>query len=344
MKNLVIIGGGFAGAYAAKKLEPFFNLILIDTKDYFEFTPGILRTLIEPGHAAKIQVKHSTYLPRTKIIVEEVVDLNEHKVITAKHKISYDYLIICSGSIYNRPIKEKNMVFASRSKELQEYAQKLSKSKNVLIIGGGIVGVELAAEVIEKFPLKKIILVQANSELMPRNHPKARKLAQQFLEKRGVEVILNEKVEYKNNQFMTNSGKILTPDLTFFCTGIKPNYDFLKKNFSESLNKSNFVEVDDTLQVKGRPHIFAAGDIAHLPEEKTAQGAEKQAQVVIDNILRLEHHKPLKKYYSLERPMVISLGKKNGLFLFRNIVLTGVIPALLKKIVEFKTMRRYYKK
>ncbi|PIZ83168.1 FAD-dependent oxidoreductase, partial [Candidatus Pacearchaeota archaeon CG_4_10_14_0_2_um_filter_05_32_18] len=46
MKNIVIIGGGFAGAKIAKALENYYGTVFIDDKDYFEFTPGILKTIV----------------------------------------------------------------------------------------------------------------------------------------------------------------------------------------------------------------------------------------------------------------------------------------------------------
>ena len=48
MKNVVIIGGGFAGSVCAKKLEQDFKVTLVDTEDYFEFTPSILRLAVSP--------------------------------------------------------------------------------------------------------------------------------------------------------------------------------------------------------------------------------------------------------------------------------------------------------
>jgi NADH dehydrogenase FAD-containing subunit len=47
---VVIVGGGFAGAYVAKALEDCFRVTLVDNKDYFEFTPSVLRTIVEPNH------------------------------------------------------------------------------------------------------------------------------------------------------------------------------------------------------------------------------------------------------------------------------------------------------
>ena len=90
MKKLVIIGGGFAGAYCAQQLESHFNLTLIDTKDYYEFTPSVLRTLVEPNHISKIQVNHTQYLHHTTIIQAEVQDISSTEVIVKKEKYPYD--------------------------------------------------------------------------------------------------------------------------------------------------------------------------------------------------------------------------------------------------------------
>ena len=65
MKKVVVIGGGFAGAYIARHLEKDFDVTLIDTKDYFEFTPGILRTIVFPKHMKRIQVLHTHYLHKS---------------------------------------------------------------------------------------------------------------------------------------------------------------------------------------------------------------------------------------------------------------------------------------
>src|SRR3989338_2183816 len=134
LKTVVIIGGGFAGALVAKILQSKFRVVLIDTKDYYEFTPSILRTIVEPEHIGKIQIKHSSYLPEVQIVVEEVIDVTERVVKTKQNQYNYDYLVIASGSRYNSPIKEKNVVLATRAQELKQYAEKLEKSSKILII------------------------------------------------------------------------------------------------------------------------------------------------------------------------------------------------------------------
>ncbi len=125
MKRVVIIGGGFAGSYAARKLENEFDVTLIDSKDYFEFTPGILRTIVEPPHAEKIQVLHSRYLKRARIIVGEVKEVAETFVKVNGKKIGFDYLVISSGSRYELPIKEQNIFLATRASHLRNYYPKI---------------------------------------------------------------------------------------------------------------------------------------------------------------------------------------------------------------------------
>lgn len=341
-KKVVIVGGGFAGAYVAQKLEKEeFNVTLIDCKDYFEYTPGILRTIVQPDHIKKIQRLHQQYLKQTKVIHGEVSEVTEQDVVLGKQRIPFDYLVASSGSTYNVPIKQ-NVIFATRGTTLRNYYEKLSQAKTVLIIGGGIVGIELAAEIVTQYYDKHVILVHSHDVLMPRMPTKAQEYAHSFLKKRGVEFVFSERiVEGTGTTYATKSGKRIAADLAFLCTGITPNTEFFFKNFRDRLDEKNQVYTSVYLQMKGHENIFAAGDITAIPEEKTAQNAEEQAKVIAHNISALEKKQPLKQYESKPRTMVISLGPWNGILTYKNFALTGFIPAFLKWFVEWKTMRRY---
>lgn len=327
MKRVVIIGGGFAGSYCAQRLEKRFAVTLIDEKDYFEFTPAILRTLVEPKYLSRIQIKHAEYLSKAKTVVEKVKHLTSQAVHTNKHIYPFDYLILASGSGYASPIKNSSIV-VNRAVELRRYAQRLAQTPSVLILGGGIVGVELAAEIIEKYPAKSITLVHSRSQLMGRLHPKAGETAKRFLEAKGVKIILNKKGRELAKELKDTSG------LVFSCTGILPHSQFLPSSFLEN----GMIKVNSHLQVPHHPLIFSAGDVNNIAEEKTAQNAEAQAKTVVQNILRLEKGNSLKTYSPRERILVISLGKKRGVICFKNFIFFGRTAAILKRLIQWRVM------
>eukprot|EP01091_Cochliopodium_minus_P009933 TRINITY_DN2556_c0_g2_i1.p1 TRINITY_DN2556_c0_g2~~TRINITY_DN2556_c0_g2_i1.p1 ORF type:complete len:230 (-),score=62.06 TRINITY_DN2556_c0_g2_i1:119-808(-) len=170
-KKMVIIGGGFAGCYSAKKLENHYDITFIDTKDYFEFTPSVPRCLVSPNHINNIQIKHSNYLDlkKTVILRDKVVKVDQTNVFTKNGtKSEYDVLLICSGSTYNKPFKSQNVYKVVRGEKMAKKHKQFSESKNILIIGGGIVGVETAAELVEEFPNKNVTLVHSGNFLMNR--------------------------------------------------------------------------------------------------------------------------------------------------------------------------------
>ncbi len=341
MTKVVIIGGGFAGSTVAKILRGKCDLTLIDTEDFFEYTPGILRVLVEPEHYKKLHVRHKDYLPDTKIVVGHVKKVYDKKVeLTNGKKIFYDYLIIASGSSYNSPIKEKDTFFATRVKHLLEAHKNIRRSKKIFVVGGGLVGVELASELATHYNDKKIFLIHSTSNLMERNDIKTRKYAENFLRKNNVEIIFNERIVKKNKKkLISDSNKEYKYDSVFFTIGIKPNVEFMKDSFSSYVGKG--IEVNDYLQLPDKNNVFVAGDVSNIVEEKTAQNAEKHGEVVAHNILSIIEGKKMKKYKAKKRIMVISLGKKHGVLEYKKFVLTGRIPAILKILIEKMVMMKF---
>jgi len=158
-KRLVIVGGGYAGTYAAMSLEHDFLVTLIDMKEYFEFTPSKLRLLVEPTHAKRVQIQYRHFLKKTLVVCDHVKEIIPGYVITDNNNIAYDYLIICTGSRNAEPAfeplvpaspagtefyernKKANLVSA-RSQFFERYNRVVKQSQSILIIGGGTVGIE----------------------------------------------------------------------------------------------------------------------------------------------------------------------------------------------------------
>lgn len=339
-KQLVIIGGGFAGSYVAKKLEDTFKVTLIDSKDYFEFTPSVLRVIVYPELMGKIQTKYKNFLKNSRFILGEVKEVGNKSVLVNNERIQFDYLVVSSGSKYGSPIKQGNIVMDFRAKMLRDYHKELEKAKTVLIVGGGLVGTELASEIAEKYPSKKLTLITASEKLIPRNNHVSSDVAEWHLKEKKVVLRFNEEVIMKNGFVFTPSKNLLKADIVFYCNGIKCNSEFMTKYFSDKI-EGGFLKVNESLQLQGMKNIFVAGDLVNIKEEKTAQNSEKHAKVVIKNLINLEKEKPLVNYVSKKRPFVISLGETKGIFEINNFSWYGRIPAMMKKIVQWKTMRRY---
>jgi len=339
MKRVVIIGGGFAGSIVAKSLQDEFEVILFDTKEYFEFTPGILRSIVEIEHFGKVQIMYKEYLKKTKIITEEVRNVDGKYVYYSGKKIMYDYLVICSGSSYKAPIKEQDVVFATRAKNLIDAHNKLLKAKDIVIIGGGLVGVELASEIVCKYNDKKVSLIHSGESLIERNDKKSIFYVSDFLEKRKIDIILGERViSGDNKEVRTDKGNKIRCDLVFSCTGIKANSDFMKSKMNDKLDENGFIRVNENIQVKGFKNVFSCGDVNNCNVEKTAQNAEHQAKIVVENIINIESGRKLKKYVEKNTPIVISLGKWDGIFEYNWLVFSGKVPAFLKWVIEKREM------
>src|SRR5690606_10776568 len=159
------------------------------------------------------------------------------------------YLVISSGSSYNSPFKEGNVVNATRAKHLRHYYDDLCRAKSVLIIGGGLVGVEMAGEICWKYPGKKdITIVHSHEKIIERNPRKAIDYADKFLRRNGVKIIYGERVVgEKEREYETSSGRKLKADLVFLCTGITPNYNFMKREMKKYLDGKNQIVVNDYL-------------------------------------------------------------------------------------------------
>lgn len=129
----------------------------------------------------------------------------------------------------------------------------------ILIIGGGLVGVEMAAEIICSFPGKEVVLVHSQSTLISRFPKKAIRYVENFLKERGVTIICNERVIGHKNQvlflsflssylvliivlkiFATDVGTEITAEVAFLCTGIQPNSGFLRENFQDCISPAGY--------------------------------------------------------------------------------------------------------
>lgn len=351
-KRVVVVGASVSGLWCQRDLEDDFDVTVIDYKEYFEYTPGILRVFVDAAHLAKITCAIPAL--RSTFVNGEVVDFDEGCVHVKPAtggpmtKVEYDYLLVGCGSTYAAPIKA-TMAERTLEQRKQTWATehaKLAKASSVLVIGAGPVGIELAAEVLTAYPEKKVTIVDGASSLLSAFPAATAEHTEAWLSRRNCELVLNEFVaSLDETGCKLQSGRDIRADIVYKCMGFRPASGPLARYFGNSIDKRGSIIVNDFLQVEQHPNVFAMGDVMiHAPsnELKLGHTAEVNAHLVCANLRRHEAAKPMLRYpegvtAAQKTPKVyaVSLGKYDGTLGFNWLVLNGVLAAVAKWLLEW---------
>ncbi|BBL72773.1 NAD(P)/FAD-dependent oxidoreductase [Methylogaea oryzae] len=262
-------------------------------------------------------------------------------VLVPVRDVRYDILVMAVGSVCNdygiKGVAEHCMFLdtteqAERFQErlMEEYVRAhVTKGKlEVVIIGGGATGIELAAQLHEVSHLLntygldrvkpadvKLSIVEASPRLLPELPARLSDATLRELHKLGVDVLLKQRVvEVSPAGVKTDSGQVIPGRIKVWAAGIKAP-DFMKTLGLET-NRANQLVVRPTLQSSGDDGIFAIGDCAACPWPERngqvpprAQSAHQMADLVHDNILRQLKGRGLKEYRYRDYGSLVSLGK-----------------------------------
>lgn len=340
--RVVIVGGGFCGSFVAKKFDgkSGYDVLLIDKKEYFEYSPGLIRTIGDPEYHEKITVPFNEMLKESKFVKAEVESITPKEVRTDSSTFRYDYLAICSGISYPVYLERKENVHTiSSGREIKRLNQDLKTGDHVLIVGGGLIGTEAAAELATKYDDLDITVVHSHERLIERNPKLPSSLAEKFLRKKGVDIIFGERVvDREGDRFLTNKNREIKADAAVWAAGIEWDTQFMQDFRADIRGENGSLKVNDRLQLEGDgrtyDHIFAGGDITDIDEEKTAHNALRHALLICKNIERSRKNKPLKMYTIQKNLILLSLGRKNSVLIYPPHGFQGRLPALIEWVVE----------
>ncbi len=274
--DVVIIGGGPAGMVTAATAKKFYpdKTVAIIKKEKITMVPCgipyIFRTLGSVD--ANVMSTKPVEDAGVEIIVDEVVDidLNSKVVKTANGKeIGYEKLVFATGSNPVVPrIEGANLggvfVVSKYSDDLEKLFQAIKNAENVVVVGGGFIGIEISDEISKMG--KNVTIVEIMDQLLPAAFDKEfADRAKQELEKSGVRVLLNSKVEriggnLKVEYVELSDGSKIDADLVVLSVGYRPNVDLAKKA-GLKIGESGAIWVDEYMRTSVED-VFAVGDCA----------------------------------------------------------------------------------
>ncbi|KAF9531421.1 FAD/NAD(P)-binding domain-containing protein [Crepidotus variabilis] len=326
-QNIVIVGGGVAGLTIFKELSPKLvknpdtNVILIDPRPFHLHMISSLRMIVtEEGNRSVMPHPPSFNSGNKRVIHSKVTSItdndNGHFVTLANGEtVDFSVLVLATGGHWSGPLAFGNDQ-AEVSEKVSEWRRKFKNSRNVVLIGGGAVGFELAGEIKDFHPNTKVTIV--HKQLLPLNNAYTDRWRRYILsraQKRGIDIVLDDAVDdltLANGKILTRGNRSIPADLVVPTFGSRPNTEYIKTFDASVLNSAGEVRVQPTLQVTGHPRIFAAGDIIEWKEEKQALKAGNHAKVIITNILSLLNGSGKLKEYKSGFEMIILTDGPNG--------------------------------
>lgn len=303
-KRVVIIGGGFGGLNAAKKLRNTdFDVILIDKTNHHLFQPLLYQVATAALSPSDIARPIRAILKDSKnihVILDEVLSINKEQGIVQgrnEGEINFDYLIIATGARHSYFGKDQWGEYAPGLKTLgdalkirEEILLSFEKAEitanpadrekylNFVVVGGGPTGVEMAgaiAEIARQTMSKdfrhinpsdaKIYLVEGTDRLLRMFDSDLSTYTLNTLEKMGVKVILNNNVSNINADGVS-IGELFIPTTNIVWAAGNVASPLLK-TLDVELDRSGRAIVDKDLSLNSYPNIFIIGDAANAKDK-----------------------------------------------------------------------------
>ncbi len=299
MKKVVIVGGGFGGLAAAKKLSRTeFHVTLIDKRNYHLFQPLLYQVATAALSPADIAYPLRSILrgPNIEILLGNVNEINkEEKWLTTLegNRVEFDYLILSCGSTYtyfNSPQWEKfspglknitqateirrKVLLAFEQAERETDPEKRNALLTFVVVGGGPTGVELAGSLAEiaTFSLikdfhninpgsAKVILIEAGPRVLATMPEKLSQESVEQLEALGVVVRTSSRVMDVSEEGIKIGEEFIAARTILWAAGVASVA--INKKLNVELDRQGRVVVGRDCSVKNFPYLFVIGDQAH---------------------------------------------------------------------------------
>ena len=339
-EDIVVLGSGYAGTGAIKRLESELDgeadITWISDVDHHLVLHESHRCIRNPDVKEKITFDVSTIKsPSTRFIQGrvEAIDTDERVVsLEDESTVEYDYLLVGFGSktafFGIEGLEEHSLTLKSLSDVLEihdaitEAAREASRNDpaQVIVGGAGLSGIQSAGEIAEfrdkhRAPID-IHLVEGLENVFPNNDPVVQAKLRKLLEAKDIEIHTGEFIgEVDDETVYGGEEKELDYDVLLWTGGIT-GQDAAETVAVEKDDRSNRIEAASNFQTSDE-RVFSIGDAALIeqpgqdqPAPPTAQAAWQAAEVVGENIARSVRGQPLKEWEYDDKGTLISVGEK----------------------------------
>lgn len=355
--QITIVGGGFGGVKAALELakNKRAHITLITDKPDFQYYPALYSAATGRSHLqawiplGEIFAGHDN----VNIVLDSVTKLDKaSKTLTGASGTIYQYhtLILALGSVttyfgikgldqYAYGIKSAAEIARLKQHLIEQFSREDGADRNIIIVGAGPTGVELASslniylkELKHHFrkaePRIKISIVEASPRVLPRMSETASKLVERRLKKLGVHVELNKKVEEQTVDSLIVNGQPIKSQTVIWTSGVA-NSPFFAENADQfEFSPNHKVVVDKYL--RSSKDVYVIGDNAFTMASGLAQTALKDGTFVAKHLLE----KSKKKYVAAMPPVVVPVGEKWAIFEYKGLRATGMIGASIRSAAD----------
>ncbi|MEV6487823.1 NAD(P)/FAD-dependent oxidoreductase [Actinoplanes sp. NPDC051633] len=301
--SIVIIGAGFAGFTAARKLSKLSHgsadITVINPTDYFLYLPllpEVSAAILEPR---RVTVSLATTLPGVRVVLGEVdgVDLDARTVSYrdpdgGKGSVGYHRLVVAAGSVNKllpvpgvteyahgfRGIPEALYLRDHITRQIEmastatDPAERRARSTFV-VVGAGYTGTEVAAQGVlytkhlaKQWPSiePRWLLIDTAGRVLPSLDERLARASDKVLRERGIEVLLKTSVKEATAEGVhLSNGEYVPTRSLIWCVGVRP--DPLVTGLGLATREGRLV-VDEFLNVPQHPDVFACGDAAAVPD------------------------------------------------------------------------------
>jgi NADH dehydrogenase len=352
-RKIVIVGAGFGGIELAKAMRKLpVEVMLIDRNNYHNFQPLMYQVAtggLEPDSIAypvrRIFRRYRNVSCRMAEV--EKVDCRASLIKTSIGNISFDYLVIATGSETNyfdfEPVKSqllvlktmpdalniRSYVYQNLEKAIANYTdESLEEIMNIAIVGGGPAGIELAGALAEMkkhvipkdFPdldtsRMNINLYQSGPRVLKGMSDEASDKALKYLHQMGVNVLLNARVvTYENDCISLADGSCFPTDTVIWTAGVRGAP--FKGLPEESQASGNRIAVDAFNKVAGTTNIYAIGDVACCTSGDNPKGlpmlapvAQQQGRHLARNFGKMLRNEDVEKFEYKNRGVMATIGR-----------------------------------